>query len=213
VADIQVIPTSATPAAKTVNVPAPSVIARPALFAMLTTSSSRGVTFVVAPAGSGKTVLLRAWVEHAALTDRVAWVSVERAERDAQRFWSAVVESLRGAPTSAALIDKLAEAPEFDGSALVERLVSQLASLEAPVILVIDDLHELQSRDGLVQLQQLIARRPPLLRVVLASRDPQLELHRLRVAEQLGEVRATELRFTLRETAELLSQTGHPRPD
>src|SRR5947209_10247420 len=74
---------------------APSVVARPALFALLSAAATGGVTLVSAPAGSGKTVLLRSWIDHAGLTPRVAWVSIDRGERDAQRFWLAVVDKLR----------------------------------------------------------------------------------------------------------------------
>jgi hypothetical protein len=37
-------------------------------------SESGGVTLVCAPAGSDKTVLLRAWVDHANLDDHTGWV-------------------------------------------------------------------------------------------------------------------------------------------
>ena len=50
---------------------------------------------VCAPAGSGKTVCVRSW---AAQTDAaVAWVTVERGERDAQRFWLSVIDALADA--------------------------------------------------------------------------------------------------------------------
>ena len=67
-------------------------------------------------------------------------------------------------------------------------------------MLVIDDVHELRSPDALRQLEAFLDRRPPLLRVVIASRrDPGLGLHRLRVAGELIEIRGADLRFTLEE--------------
>jgi LuxR family maltose regulon positive regulatory protein len=162
----------------------------------------------VAPAGSGKSMLLRSWVEDAGLSDRVGWVSVERDEYDAQRFWVAVVNALR-ATASAKSIARLEPSPEFDGRAVVNRLLSDLGSVDGSVILVIDDLHELTSREALDQLELLLARRPPALRVVLATRnDPHLGLHRLRVTGQLTELRLTDLRFTLDETRQLLHSAG-----
>jgi len=83
--------------AATSSVLAHSVVARPALFELLSAARSGGVTLVSAPAGSGKTVLLRSWIEEAGLADCAAWVSVERGERDAQRFWLAVIRELRAA--------------------------------------------------------------------------------------------------------------------
>ena len=122
------------------------LIARRGLFERLSTGGPAGVTLVSAPAGSGKTVLLRSWIDEAGLADHVAWVTVERGERDPQRFWLAVVEKLRTAVGADAFIEKLTPAPEFDGEAVVERLVSELGSLEEPVLLVLDDLQELHSQ-------------------------------------------------------------------
>jgi LuxR family maltose regulon positive regulatory protein len=184
-------------------------IARRGLFERLSTGSPAGVTLVSAPAGSGKTVLLRSWIDQAGLADHVAWITVKRHERDPQRFWLAVVEKLRTAVGADAFVEKLTPAPEFDGAGVVERLVSELGSLEDPVLLVLDDLQELQSSEALSQLGLLIDRRPRLLQVVLATRrDPQLGLHRLRLGGELTEVRAADLRFTLDETRELLAASG-----
>ena len=191
-----------------------STVPRRALFERLSRDGPGGVTLVSAPAGSGKTVLLRSWIDNAGLRDRVAWVSVERDERDAQRFWLTVVEQLRAAVGVEAIVDQLRPTPEFNGEAVVDRLVLELGSLEEPVVLVIDDLHELGSPAARDQLERLLAHRPPLLRVVLATRrDPQLGLHRLRLAGELIEIRAADLCFTLEETRELLAASQVALPD
>jgi LuxR family maltose regulon positive regulatory protein len=183
------------------------VVARRELFELL--SGAAGVTVLSAPAGSGKTVLLRSWVEGTGLRDRVAWVSVEPEELDAQSFWLVAVRELRSAIGADAFLEKLEPTPTFQGDECVERLISQLATLEQVVVLVIDDLHELRAPDALRQLEVLLSRRPPLLRIVLASRhDPRLGLHRLRLVGELTEIRAADLRFTLEEARELLAGAG-----
>lgn len=98
-------------------IPRPTVAARrlvprEGLFDRLSAPEGGGVVLVCAPAGSGKTVLLRAWVEAAGLEDQVGWVSVERAERDAQRFWLAVIDALAGAVD---VVERVAPAPTFHG--------------------------------------------------------------------------------------------------
>jgi hypothetical protein len=70
------------------------LVRRGALFGRLSAAEPGGVVVVQAPAGSGKTVLLRSWIEEEGLQNRVAWVSVEPGERDAQRFWLSVVDGL-----------------------------------------------------------------------------------------------------------------------
>jgi LuxR family maltose regulon positive regulatory protein len=172
-------------------------------------TAAAAVTLVCAPPGSGKTVLLRSWIEDAGLSGRVAWVSVDRDERDAQRFWLSVVEALAVAVGRQGFVERFSPRPDFRGEVVVERLRSELESLEEPVVLVIDDLHELRSPDALAQLELLLSLRPPHLRVVLATRrDPQLGLHRLRLAGELTELRGAELRFTSEETRDLLDASG-----
>ena len=193
----------------------PRVVARESLFERLSAAErDGGVTLLSAPAGSGKTIVLRSWLEHAGLRERAAWVSVERNEHDAQRFWLSLIDELRATVGAEAFVERLAPAPDFEGTAVVERLLSELQSLEEPAVLVIDDLEELASPDALAQLEVLLARRPSLLRVVLATRhDPQLGLHRLRLDGLLTEIRASDLRFTLEETRELLADSGVALPE
>src|SRR5246127_705297 len=134
-------------------------MARAPLFERLGAVGPGGVTLVCAPAGSGKTVLLRSWIDQASLGDHTGWVSVERDERDAQRFWLSVIDELRGTVGANAFMDRLTPAPSFDGVAVVDRLAAALDSLEVPVVLVIDDLHELRSAEALAQLKLLLSRR------------------------------------------------------
>ena len=106
-------------------------------------------------------------------------------------------------------MERVAATPSFGGEAVVERLLSDLHSLERPVVLVIDDLHELRSAEALRWLELFLTELPAQLRVVLATReDPQLGLHRLRLAGRLTEIRADELRFSLDETRELMDASG-----
>ena len=86
---------------------------------------------------------------------------------------------------------------------------SELAEQVEPVVLIIDDLHELRSADALAQLERLLAALPSSARVVLSSRrDPPIRLHQLRLADEVAEIRAGDLRFTESETRELLAASG-----
>jgi LuxR family transcriptional regulator, maltose regulon positive regulatory protein len=188
------------------------LVSRRGLFDVLDRAVSGRVTVVSAPPGSGKTLLLRSWIDHTDRGQRVAWVSVERGEQDAQRFWLSLVSALCAALGDDPFLGNLTPSPEFDGGAVVERLVSELSSLDEQVVLVIDDLHELRSADALAQLELLLSRLPRALHVILATRrDPQLGLRRLRLAGELTEIRAADLRFTLEESRELLDAAERAR--
>ena len=94
------------------------VVARPALFERL--GGPARVTVVSAPAGSGKTVLLRSWIEGAGLAGQAAWVAAGPEERDPQRFWLSVAGALRATAPGAGLVRAVSAAPDVDGWALAE---------------------------------------------------------------------------------------------
>src|ERR1700734_1187754 len=121
------------------------VVYRRALFGRLERAGR--VVQVSAPAGSGKTLLLRSWIGEAGLADSAAWMSVESGEHDPQRFWVSVADALRGTIAGSKLVRPLAAVPDLDGWAVVKRLLEDLGSLEDRLWLVIDDLHELRSAD------------------------------------------------------------------
>ena len=197
-------PLSPAPSATRERPPsAGGLVKREKLFERLSGAGPGGVILVCAPAGSGKSALVHSWVSGEA-DGRVAWVSVERGERDAQRFWLSVID---GCATVAGddFVERVTPSPSFRGETAVERLLSDLASLEEPMVLVIDDLHELGSTDALRWLELFLARLPPQVRVVLATRrDPGLGLHRLRLADGLTELRGPDLLFSRDETRQLL---------
>jgi LuxR family transcriptional regulator, maltose regulon positive regulatory protein len=187
------------------------IVSRPRLFERL--GASARVTVVSAPAGAGKTVLLRSWISQAGLAGHAAWVPAGRGERDPQQFWLSVLAALRRTAPGSALVRPLTAAPELDGGAVVERLLTDLAPLADRVWLVIDDVHEL-GPDALRQLELLVMRAPPGLRFVLAARhDVRLGLHRLRLEGGLAEIREPDLRFTLAEARELLAAAGVDLPE
>ena len=183
------------------------VVSRPGLFERL--GASARVTVVSAPAGSGKTVLLRSWISESGLAERAAWVPVGRDEHDPQRFWLSVLGALRQTSAGSALVRAVTAAPDLDGWAIIERLLKDLAPLEDRLWLVIDDLHELGSDQARRQLELLVMRAPAELRFVLATRhDVRLGLHRLRLEGELTEIRAADLRFSLAEARELFGAAG-----
>ena len=170
---------------------------------------ARRVTVISAPPGSGKTSLLRAWADRSTDLRRVAFVSVERDQRDAQRFWSAVLAAIRGSARSIDPEAQPAAAAALDADSCSTRVLSELAEQLEPVVLIIDDLHELKSADALAQLERLLAALPSSARLVLSSRrDPPIRLHQLRLADEVAEIRAGDLRFTESETRELLAASG-----
>ncbi len=182
---------------------------RDELLKMLDHAVTKRVTIISAPPGSGKTSLLRAWAHRSTSLPRVAFVSVDRDQQDAQRFWSAVLDAIRRSAPSTDPQTPPAATAEFDADHVVDVVLSEFAEQVEPVVLIIDDLHQLSSADAIAQLERLLAVLPSSARVVLSSRrDPSIRLHQLRLADEVAEIRAGDLRFSERETRELFDRSG-----
>ena len=186
-----------------------TIIARPRLLEQLERAGR--VTVVSAPAGSGKTSLLRSWIREAGLESTAAWLPLGRAERDPQRFWVSVRNAVRQTEPGSALVSEAMAAPDLDGWTFVEGLIGDLARLEDRLWLVIDDLDELEATATLRQLELLLANAPEALRFALSTRrDLPLGLHRIRLEGELSELRGADLRFSLDEARELFDAVEVP---
>jgi LuxR family maltose regulon positive regulatory protein len=182
------------------------VVERPRLLALLDTGVERPVTLLAAPAGSGKTMLLASWMSAASSPGPVAWLSLDSGDNDPVRFWTHVLAALcrSGAVPAGNQLHTLQ--PQAD-DALLPLVVNGLDELVSPVVLMLDDVHELTDARVLRGIEFLVRHAPSQLRLVLATRaDPPLPLQRLLVSGQLTQLRAADLAFTVTEVAELLAE-------
>ncbi len=163
------------------------------------------MTLVQAPAGWGKTTLLSEW---APSLDRCAWLSLDPADNDSVRFWSYVVEALRGvAPeigaTSVLLLGMSRTSLEQE---VLPALVNDLQSLQGQLVLVLDDYHAIVNPAIHQQMALLLDYLPASLHLVIATRaEPPLPLARLRARGHVLDIRPAELRFSADEAEELLN--------
>jgi LuxR family maltose regulon positive regulatory protein len=182
---------------------------RAELVANLDRAAEAKVTLISAPAGSGKTSLLRAWADGPGRACRLAVVQVQRDQQDCQQFWLAVLAAVRQTAGTPGDAEPVTGTPDFNEATISERVLSELAGHRERTFLLIDDLHELTSADALSQLTRLLQRLPAHVHVIIATRrDLPLRLHKLRLSGDLAEIRAADLRFTPQETRELLKASG-----
>jgi LuxR family transcriptional regulator, maltose regulon positive regulatory protein len=185
------------------------LIARDDLVARLDRGLAGKVTIVCAPAGSGKTSLLRAWAGRPGRAHRVAFLQVRRDEKDAQLFWLALLNAVSGSPTAISQTQPEVAPGDFGVRKLADRVLTELGRQPGRVVMVIDDMHELNSPESITQLTRVLANLPTDAHAIVTTRrDLRLRLHQVRLAGELSEIDGADLRFTEREARELLADSG-----
>ena len=189
--------------------PAPraGLLPRAGLQSLLQSSLQAKLCLVAAPAGSGKTTLLAQW-RAVAGGGRVAWVSLEESDNDPTRFWSYLVAALRTVePGVGTVALEALGGPSVElERVVVPSLVNDLATVGAPLVLVLDDYHLITDAICHQTLGLFLDHLPAEVHVVLSTRlDPPLPLARMRARGELAELRVGELQFTGEEAAELLN--------
>ncbi len=183
------------------------VVARPGLHALLTAKINAPVTLVAATAGWGKTLLAASWVEAGAADRPAAWLTLDRTDDDPQVFWRAVATALTPIAGTHAEELRRITAGAVPAGDLPATIVAGLRHLPRPVVLVLDNLHEIVSPQVHSELLQLVERPPKGLSLLVTTRrDPPWPLPRLRLAGLVSEVRAADLAFSPDEATELFAQ-------
>src|ERR1700750_1127443 len=153
------------------------LIDRHDLVAALDRAAGKQVTIISAPAGSGKTSLLRAWADRPGQDRRVAFMSVRPGQQDAQLFWLALLGTVRAAVGRDGGTEPPPVTPGFSGGAMVEEGVSELARAGDP-----------GPAGALAVLRISLPDGPHA--IVAPGRAPPLRLHQLRLSGELTEIRA-----------------------
>lgn len=190
------------------------LVPRPRLLARLTAGLDQGLLLISAPAGYGKSTVVNQWLDTVELP--WAWISLDEHDSDPAIFLSYVLAALRSVyPQAGSVLETVLRAPALPAPpVLANALLSDLAALPGPLLLVLDDYHAIQSLDVHAVMQRVVQHKPAHVYLALTTRaDPPLALERLRGRRQLCELRGADLRFTAEEATLLLGQELGAPPD
>lgn len=194
----------------------PTLVPRGALMARLMDHPIRPLTLVSAPAGFGKTTLVSDWcrayaalqVDVAPSTPAFCWLALDENDNELTCFLAYVIAALQTVDATLGTdLQLLLQAPQsLPLNTLLTHLINDLEVNVRPIVLVLDDYHLITAQPVHNALTFLVENLPSTLHLVVTTRvDPPLPLARWRVRNQLTEVRASDLRFTLEEAATFLN--------
>lgn len=190
----------------------PHAVDRPALRAKVDAGMSAPLTLIVAPAGSGKSVLLAQWASTLPST-RVVWLDVTAGDDDPARFLRRFERAVAGSALPSAAAD-LVSGPEGWGEPVIEALATAFSHSDEKTVVILDDLHNLSNRALVADLWSLTGLLPPHVRFVFSSRiDLRLDTTRRALEHGLTTIRQADLAFDPATTARLLSRIAHAPAD
>ena len=169
------------------------------------------MTLIVAPAGSGKTVLTREWLDSRLIP--WTWLALDKGDDDVRSFWNAVARALQTheASLGVEMLEMLAE-----GHTSQEAIASVLndLTLSDAMTLVLDDYQSITDHHVHETVVAFVERLPDTLHLVITSRgDAQWPVARWRARGWLSEVRQRDLQLDDVETATLLARIAQREID
>ena len=193
-----------------INKPQPSEngIERLNLIRRLDEGLKKKLILAVAPAGYGKTTLLSQWISK---HPNSVWYSVDNGDNNITQFLNYLLTTIKNyreelADPSIQILQNNKQKPPFEY--ILGELINQLSLSKEEIVITIDDYHLIHSNDIHKMMEFFIKQTPPNVHFVIGTRsDPPIMLARLRSQNQVLELRANDLCFSEKETADFFTGT------
>ena len=170
----------------------------------------REFALIQAPAGFGKTSLLARWrQEIIEAGGQAAWFSIDEDDNDFYQFFSYVTAAFQQAAPGICMgtHSLIQSGPMIPEKAIISTMINELSSIDAPIFLILDDYHLITEHIIHQILDYFISRIPENIHLMMASRtDPPLQVAKMRAKNQLVEIDAQDMRFTVTESSQFLNQ-------
>src|SRR3954470_2546103 len=172
-----------------IPLPPPNFLSRGRLLAPLRAGLERKLTVVIAPAGFGKTTLVAELARD--VGPAAAWLTLDPSDYDLSVFAHYLIEAIAqvrpgfGAEARAWLTATSAPAAQIGDFAAI--LLDELGADTNPLVLFLDDYHEVSTSESITQLLDTLLRYlPPHIHLIISGRTPPaLTITRLLVLQQV----------------------------
>ena len=184
-----------------------NIVHRSELFEKLNTGLSRKLILISAPAGFGKTTVVSDWIDQNKIP--AAWFSLDNGDNDPADFLSYIIsgiQSIHPAFGQGALA--LLNSPNKPSvESIATLLINEILNISQNFLLVLDDLHLINSSEVLKLVTYLLEHIPGNIHIVILTRsDPPLSISRLRSQHQLVELRSSDLSFSANDISVLFNK-------
>ena len=191
------------------SAPAGQWIPRKSVMHALSLAARRGVVFISAPGGCGKTVALAQWLT--GKRNKVAWLSLDRYDNDPRTFYAGMLGAMAHAQKASRRLRALEHGMDTAAdplNALLKALSLTLAN-EKHYVLVLDDFQAIDNPE-IMQAFPLIVRRVPsnfTLFVLSRGSAPEPFASGL-IKDEIALLSAGELHFTASDVLRLSRLRG-----
>jgi len=197
------------------NIPqaVPFLIERQRLKDQLENGLAGKVTYVSAPAGSGKTTLISSCLQEC--DRKVVWYSLDESDNDIRQFFAYVVDGFRKTDPGFGknIRSALSSENEIIGKNIIIEMINELVNFTDQYVLVLDDFHFIHSMEIQKSIELLVKHIPDNLHLIILSRaTPGFSTHNLKLHHQLTEITAKNLCFNREETKRYYQKVAKSNP-
>jgi LuxR family transcriptional regulator, maltose regulon positive regulatory protein len=174
----------------------------------LNQSLKKQITVISAPTGYGKTTLLTAWLQlqpHS--SQHQIWISIDEYDNSEIQFWAYIIAAFQKRyPKFRVNLHQFTRTYlEVDHLTGLNQIINEIDKTDELFHLIIDDYHLIMN-DGIHHdMEYLINHQPANLHITFISRTTMpFSVSRLRAQNQIVELTAEDLAFSLEETKDFL---------
>lgn len=190
-----------------IPVSANNLVFRSELQGIITQGLSKKVTLISAPAGFGKTTTICECANY--WKQPFAWLSLDKADNDKNRFLSyfiAAINKIFMIFENQTLVPENRDGPE-ETEKLLNTFINEIFVIQKPFVMVLDDYHLITNPEIHDLMVFILENQPSNMHLIVSSRsDPPWPIARLRVRNQINEIRSKDLRFAKPETTKFLNE-------
>lgn len=161
---------------------------------------SGGIGFLIAPAGYGKSVFVKQWLQENEVP--AIWLNLSCEDNSPEKFLDHFTNSIKSAGFDTTALELLIREgwQSLDKGKLISQLFSMISSQKSSRAIIIDDFQTINDKEVIGIVDKLISKTPRKSIIIIISRtEPPFSLVNFRLNQQLVEIRKDYLAFSLDE--------------